>query len=113
MNLTYLRRRAEQNLPDTCVISRAAGFTSDGKGGRVPGTPATTTYACQLKERGGSIERGDRQVERGAYALRLPCSAVVSAGDTIQLLGRTFKAVWAPPVKAEAHTRIIGIDEAA
>jgi hypothetical protein len=112
MNLAYLRARAERALTDTCVISVPAGYISDGKGGRKPIAPSTATYACQLTERSGSIERGAIQVERGAYKLRLPWAAVVKAGDTIALLGRTFVVKFAPPAKAEAHTRSIGIDEA-
>ena len=113
MNLAYLRARAERALTDTCVISQAGGFTSDGKGGRIAIPPATATYACQLTERSGSIERGANQVERGAYKLRLPWAAVVKAGDTVLLLGRSFVVKFAPPAKAAAHTRIVGIDEAA
>jgi hypothetical protein len=112
MSIAYTRARFERQLTDTCVISTPAGYTSDGKGGRIPTPGGSATYACSLLPLNGQLSRGDVQVERGSYRLRLPWSAVVGVANSIVLLGHTYTVRWAPPAEAAAFSRIIGMDEA-
>ena len=114
MNLDYQRRRAEAKLRESCSVEEPGAWASDGKGGRIPGTPQIHLYPCTFRAASGNIERGgDKQLLKGAYKVRLPVDARAGEGWTLKFSDRSYTIVWAPPVGEQSLTRIIGVDPAA
>lgn len=113
MNLAYKRRRATANLRDSCVVEEPTNAVTDGKGGRKPGIPDEEEHPCTFRASNGTVEKGgDRELLRGNYRFRLPHDAIVEETWIVRYGGRRYVVVHAPPLGAEALTRIVGANDA-
>ena len=112
MSTAAYRQRAERSLRDSLTRERPAGVVSDGKGGRIPGTPSMASYACAvISTTGGRQEDADLIRTRGAWIIKVSTAADIKEGDTLTLLGRTLKVRFAPPASATQLLWIIRAEE--
>ena len=91
-------------LTDACVVTHTP-LQSDGRGGEIPGTPATITTVANVQRtiRAEEQELADRLGVVSPAVIRLPVGTVVTSADTITVGGRTF-AVVSPLVDSLALT---------
>lgn len=97
-------------MPDVATFRRQT-LVSNGRGGTTPGPVTTWSTRCALSAASGAEAAGDLVAARGAYRLRLPVDADIAVGDSVELLGRRFRVVWAPVASAAGVVRVAGLTE--
>ena len=99
--LTAMRATQDENLPDTCTISRAT-LAADGMGGFTETWATVATVACRLGVAGtrpNEATTSDQVRNVADFVFTLPNGTNVLNGDRIVLGSRTFDVV-----KAQDHS---------
>jgi len=81
-------------LTDAATVTHMP-LVSDGRGGEIPGTPATITTVANVQRtiRAEEQDVADRLGVVSPAIIRLPVGTVVTSADTITVGGRTFAVV--------------------
>lgn len=112
MSIEAYRARHARALKNTLVRERPLTPTSDGKGGRIPGSSSSLEIACSVSSTNGRRGEDQEQIKAlGAWVIRVPAHADIQAGDLVTLLGSNLKITWAPPLADQQLTRTVRAEE--
>ncbi|HBY59061.1 MAG TPA: hypothetical protein DEH78_04525 [Solibacterales bacterium] len=114
--MTKARLLSERAMPDQVTVHRPGEPTSNGRGGVIPGTPITATYACRYRDLSGEEKEDEGLIRAGAAAaIAVPLSADVVETDEVLLTlngvadPEPWAVVYAPAPSTYSADRTVGL----
>ena len=92
--LTDMRTVVDTSLPDTVSIERVTGWTSDGHGGRTPGSTTSTDSVARIRPLSGEeLVAAQRIAAEATWRATFPWNVDIAVTDKVVFNGSTYEVV--------------------